>query len=294
MIAAHPRVDFSQHYSFPALLRAGYACVGANLRSINNDLNCVHEQLLLDLAAYVRWLREDCGVEQVVWLGNSGGGALGCFYQQQAVARPAERLRQTPAGRPVALADVAMPPFDAMMICAAHTGQGLVLNETIDPAVVDEHNPMLGDASLDMYDPANGFVPAPQWTRYDAEFIARYRRKQLERVARIDALAHALIAERSRGERLCQLPGFDNAPRHLQRVAMQQAAFTPVMLTYRTMANPHYVDNSIDPSERGYGSLLSVRPDIMNFQLPGFGRLQTPDAWLSTWSGLSSRAPASP
>jgi alpha-beta hydrolase superfamily lysophospholipase len=28
----------------------------------------------------------------------------------------------------------------------------------------------------------------------------------------------------------------------------------------------------------------------MNFQLAGFARLQTPDAWLSTWSGLSSNA----
>ena len=28
----------------------------------------------------------------------------------------------------------------------------------------------------------------------------------------------------------------------------------------------------------------------MNFQLTGFGRVQTPDAWLSTWSGLSSNA----
>ncbi|MCW5238379.1 alpha/beta hydrolase [Verminephrobacter eiseniae] len=290
VIAAHPRVDFSQHYAFPALLRAGYACVGANLRSINNDLNCVHEQLLIDLAAYVCWLRDACGVQQVVWLGNSGGATLGCFYQQQAKARPSDRLRNTPAGRPVPLAEVVMPPFDAMMITAAHTGQGLVLNETIDPSVVDEHNPMLTDPSLDMYDPANGFRPAPQWTQYDAGFLRRYRQKQLERVARIDALAHALIAERSRGESLCDWPGFEQAPLPLQRAAIAQATFTPVIATYRTMANPHYVDISIDPSGRGYGSLLSDRPDIMNFQLLGFGRLQTPDAWLSTWSGLSSNA----
>ena len=56
------------------------------------------------------------------------------------------------------------------------------------------------------------------------------------------------------------------------------------------MANPHYADNSLDPSPRGYGSLLSERPDLMNFQRRGFARIQTPHAWLSTWSGLSSNA----
>lgn len=56
------------------------------------------------------------------------------------------------------------------------------------------------------------------------------------------------------------------------------------------MANPNYVDNSLDPSPRGYGCLLSERPDLMNFQLSGFGRVLTPDAWLSTWSGISSNA----
>lgn len=189
VIAAHPRVDFSQHYAFPALLRESYLCVGANLRSIHNDVNCIHEQLLMDLAAYVNWLRDERGVEKVVWLGNSGGGALGCFYQQQAKKRPADRLQVTPAGRPVPLADVSMPPFDAMMITAAHTGQGLIINQTIDPSVVDEHNPMLTDASLDMYDPGNGFRPAPEWSRYQPEFLDRYRQAQLARVARIDNLA---------------------------------------------------------------------------------------------------------
>jgi len=290
VIAAHPRVDFSQHYAFPALLRAGYLCVGANLRSIGNDVNCVHEQLLLDLAAYVNHLKDACGVERVVWLGNSGGGSLGCFYQQQAKLRPSERLKRTPGGRPIPLADASMPAFDAMLITAAHTGQGLIINEVIDPSVVDESDPMLTDPSLDMYDPANGFRPAPEWTRYDPAFVARYRAAQLARVARIDERARAMIAERERGEALCNLPGFEQAPIALQRAAMQRGTFMPVIVTYRTMANLHYVDRSIDPSPRGYGSLLSDRPDLMNFQLLGFARLQTPDAWLSTWSGLSSNA----
>ena len=195
VIAAHPRVDFSQHYAYPALLRAGYACLGANVRTQGNDMTCVHEQIILDIAAHVRWLKEERGVEKVVWLGNSGGGSLGGFYQAQAKAAPAQRLKLTPGGRPTALPGAVMPVFDAFMITAAHTGQGQIMNEVIDPSVVDEGNPLISDASLDMYDPANGFRPAPQWTEYDPAFVRRYRAAQIERVARIDARARALIAD---------------------------------------------------------------------------------------------------
>lgn len=290
VLAAHPRVDFSQHYAFPALLRAGYACLGANVRTLGSDMSCVHEQILLDVAAYVRWLKDERGIERVVWLGNSGGGSLGGFYQAQAKAAPGQRLTHTPAGRPTALAAATLPPFDALMITAAHTGQGQIMNEVIDPAVIAEADPLLSDAALDMYDPANGFVPAPAWSRYDPAFVQRYRAAQLARVARLDARAHALIARQTEAEGVRTSAGFARLSSAAQRDIQRRAAFQPVMTIYRTMANLNYVDNTLDPSPRGYGSLLSDRPDLMNFQLTGFGRVLTPDAWLSTWSGLSSHA----
>jgi alpha-beta hydrolase superfamily lysophospholipase len=289
VLAAHPRVDFSRHYAFPALLRAGYACMGANVRTLGNDMTCVHEQIILDVAAYVCWLREH-GVEKVVWLGNSGGGSLGGLYQAQAKSAPLARLAHTPAGRPTMLREATMPPFDALMITAAHAGQGMIMNEVIDPAVIDEADPLLSDPALDMYEPANGFVPAPAWSRYAPEFLQRYRAAQLARVQRLDARAHALIARQNEAEAVRTSPEFTRLSSAAQRAVAQRAAFQPVMTIYRTMANPNYVDNSLDPSLRGYGSLLSDRPDLMNYQLMGFGRVQTPDAWLSTWSGLSSNA----
>ena len=39
-----------------------------------------------------------------------------------------------------------------------------------------------------------------------------------------------------------------------------------------------------------YGSLFGSRPDLTNYGVIGFGRLTTPETWLSTWSGLSTRA----
>jgi hypothetical protein len=62
------------------------------------------------------------------------------------------------------------------------------------------------------------------------------------------------------------------------------------MLVYRTDADPRCVDLSLDPSDRDYGSLWGVRPDWINYGAVGFGRVVAPEAWLSTWSGLASRA----
>lgn len=289
VIAAHPRVDFTEHHTFPYLLDAGYGCLGANLRSLNNDADCLHEKLLVDVAAYMNWLKAR-GVAKIVLLGNSGGGSLFSFYQSEAVKKPGDRIQRTPGGQPVLLDKIDMPPGDGVVFMAAHAGQGLVLNEVIDPAATDEADPMKTDLSLDMYNPANGFAPPPQWSRYAPEFVARFRAAQIARVRRIDNCAREWIADAADAARAHDDAEFVNLPPARQRGILQREAFEPIMVVYRTMANLHYTDNSIDPSPRGYGSLLSPRPDLMNFQRLGFARVVTPQGWLSTWSGLSSNA----
>ncbi len=289
VIAMHPRVDFGRHYSFPRLLAAGIGCLGANTRNPNNDTDTVHEQIILDVGACIAHLR-DRGVERIVLLGNSGGGSLFGFYQAQAEAAPADRIALTPAGAPTRLAQFDLSPADAMIYVSAHKGEGRVINECIDPAVVDERDPHVCDASLDMYDPQNGFRPAPEWSEFDAGFVRRYRAAQLDRVRRLDATAHALAREASAAEALHADPSFNALPAEEQRRILLHEAFEPVMVVYRTMANLHYVDRHLDPSDRDYGSLLSDRPDLMNMALMGFARICTPRAWLSTWSGLSSNA----
>jgi hypothetical protein len=62
------------------------------------------------------------------------------------------------------------------------------------------------------------------------------------------------------------------------------------MTTYRTDADLRCTDLHLDPSERPYGSVISAKPSTSNYGATGFGRLSTPEAWLSTWSGLSSNA----
>ena len=290
VVATHPRSDFSFHHAFPDLLDAGYACLGANMRTVNNDMDCQHESLLLDVAAWLRWLRGERGVERIVLLGNSGGGSLFAFYQAQAKAAPAQRHAASPGGRPVPLPAEDMPVADAMIFMAAHTGQGLIVAGTIDPAVVDEHDPLRSNPALDMYDPRNGFRPPPQWTEYDEDFITRYRAAQRERVLRLDARARAMIDDARDAASIRDGEAFESLPATARRAIEARAAFSPVMVIYRTMANLNYVDRRLDPSNRGYGCLFGERPDTMNFALRGFARVVTPHGWLSTWSGLSSRA----
>src|ERR1700730_14124011 len=79
----HPRTDQSQNYSVLPLVRAGCLVLGRAGRWVNNDVATEHERLVYDMAAGVGLLKER-GCEQVVLLGNSGGGTLAALYQWQA------------------------------------------------------------------------------------------------------------------------------------------------------------------------------------------------------------------
>ncbi|GAB3576242.1 hypothetical protein GCM10027445_39930 [Amycolatopsis endophytica] len=277
----HPRQDVTHHPIVPLLLQAGAAVWTQHTRSVNNDLNLVHEQALLDVAAGLVFLRER-GFASIVTLGHSGGGTLYAFYLEQAGLPASRRITATPGGRPVPLADAEMPLADGAVFLAPHPGQGKLLLACIDPSVADERNPMSVVPDLDPFDPANGFAEPPASSSYTPEFLARYRAAQRDRVARIDAAAREHLA-RAAEARAAFKAGGD--PVHRRR------SLAPRIITvFRTDADPRNVDLSLDPSERPYGSLFGARPDLINYGQVGFGRLTTPEAWLSTWSGLSSNA----
>jgi pimeloyl-ACP methyl ester carboxylesterase len=287
----HPRSDFSEHYTIPGLVAGGYGAFGHASRWVNNDSAMIHEVVLLEIAAGIRRLRERHGVRHVVLLGNSGGGSLFAYYQAQAATTPPGRLTETPAGDPLDLNAHDLPPADGFVSLAAHVGQGKFLLRAIDPSVLDEGDPLSCDPTLDMYDPANGFRLPPEPTRYAPEFVERYRAAQRARVARLDARARQHVAQERYFRARLGDPAAAGLPLAQQLFLRRRATLDHLMVVYRTTAELAYLDRSLEPNDRRIGDLYGDRPDLANYGSPfAFGRLATPRAWLSTWSGLSSRA----
>jgi hypothetical protein len=277
----HPRQDLHRAPQLPDLLEAGLAVWAHNNRDVNNDVRLVHERILLDIAAGMEWLR-DRGFERIVPLGISGGAALYAFYAEQALLPAERRLVREPSGRPAALAEAMMPAPDALALLAPHPGQGKLLEAMIDPSVTDESDPLSCDRELDPFDPDNGFGGPPEGSRYEPEFVTAYRAAQRDRMARIDARARDLIA--------LQQAGRKRWTEKKDVAGLRQSLGMPVLTTYRTDADLRCTDLTLEPTERAYGSIISPRPNVSNYGMIGFGRLTTPEAWLSTWSGLSSNA----
>src|SRR5215467_1981397 len=86
-IATHYNVDFGEHYIAPYLATRGFGFLGWNTRFRGAEDLFLLEHALIDIGVGMRWLREEAGVEQIVILGNSGGGSLMGAYQAEATQR---------------------------------------------------------------------------------------------------------------------------------------------------------------------------------------------------------------
>jgi hypothetical protein len=284
----HPRTDFGRHYLAPALAGAGFAFLGATTRHLNNDCDALHERLLLDVAGAVGHARAR-GFRRVVLLGNSGGGSLFAFYLEQAARPPAERLARAPSGDRVPLPDLAMPAADGLVLLAAHLGEGRFLLDRLDPSVVDEEDPTAVDPRLDMYDPANGYRPMAEGpSRYGAAFLAEFRAAQRARCERLDRRALAWCEEAA--ECRAKLAASAAPPAERARV-VRRALQRRWLLVYRTLADPRYLDPTLERSQRPLGSIFSYgRDPVVGNYGEGLARAMSARGWLSTWSGLRSNA----
>ncbi len=249
-IASHFNVDFSEHYLGEYMAARGYGFLGWNTRFRGNEAFFLLEHALVDIGAGVAWLKEDAGVEQVVILGNSGGGSLMAAYQSQAKT---VSMAPTPGLKlPEALQE--LTPAEYYVSLCAHGGRPEVLTAWFDPSVADESDPTSVDPELDMYNKANG-------PPYRNEFVERYRIAQTQRNDRVTAWCHSELA-RLKGHNMFDR-GFN---------------------LYRTWADLRFVDAAIDPSERRQNWCYAGDPRRANYGPQGIGLTNTLRTWLSMWS----------
>lgn len=253
LVYMHPSSTL-QLLPFPrAMAVAGPDVLCAGSRYARNDTPLIMENVALDLGAYVRHAREVWGYEKVVLAGWSGGGSLSVYYQSLA-ENP--WVTETPAGDPVDL--TGLPPADALIYHAAHLSRADVLRDFIDPSVLDESDPDVRDVELDLYDPRNPHKPP-----YAPEYLERFRAAQLARMRRRTLYVRGLL------ERAVETDG-PTAERGL--------------VLHRTMADPRWLDASVDPNDRRIGWCFLGEPRAANLAPAGVARYSTLRAWLSQWS----------
>lgn len=84
VMMVHPTSNMLGHYALVPLAERGYAGIGLTTRYVGNDSSLITENVLLDIAAMVRYLREERGYRRIVLVGNSGGASVVPYYQAQA------------------------------------------------------------------------------------------------------------------------------------------------------------------------------------------------------------------
>ncbi len=254
-VVIHPTSNFMGHYLIGPMQRRGRAILGLNTRYVANDSTLIMERAIQDLGAGVGYLRK-LGYERIVLLGNSGGGSLAAFYQAEAEQIS---VTTTPDGAPFELRPEQLPPVDALAMLAAHPGRALTMVEWIDPAVVDERDMYATDPALDMYNPANG-------PPYDPAWLSHYRAAQVARNNRITDWVLGRLAA-------------------LNADADQERIKDEPFIVYRTVADPRFLDLSLDPSDRAVSHTKRS-----NYGPTNLGRFSTLRSFLSQWSARLSRA----
>jgi pimeloyl-ACP methyl ester carboxylesterase len=259
-IATHYNVDFSEHYLAALLAARGFGFLGWNTRFRGNEAHFLLDHALAEIGVGVRWLREQAGAEQIVLLGNSGGGSLMAAYQSQAVE---PNVIPVAGLRPVAAIEQ-LPRCEMFVALAAHAGRPEVLTAWLDPSVVDEKDPVTADPALDPFNTGNGPPFSPDFQR-------RYR-----------------AAQRARNERIT-----DWALGQLDALSATRAR-DQLFLVPRSWADLRMIDPSIEPSDRRPNWCYLGDPQKANYGVFGVGTVSTLRSWLSMWSLRTSQCTAAP
>ena len=147
---------------------------------------------------------------------------------------------------------------DGIMLLAAHISRHGTLTEWLDASILDESDPTNRDPELDLYNPDN-----PNQPPYSPQFLDRYRQAQIARNRRITAWVKEKLAE-------------------LESQGRGDDEFCFVV--HGTMADPRWLDPTVDPNDRQPGTCYLGDPRIVNNSPIGLARFCSLRSWLSQWS----------
>ena len=261
IVFMHP-IGGGEYLPMPvALAKAGFHVIYCNSRYPGVDYALIMEKVAVDLGACVRDAKERWNYDKVILGGWSGGGSLSAFYQSQA-EHPT--VTATPAGDPPDLTSAALTPADGVMFLAAHVSRARTLTEWMDASILDEARPEVRDPELNIYNPAN-----PNQPPFSNEFIERYRAAQEQRNRRITGWVKSKLDELRHQDRVAEEFGF---------------------VVHGTMADPRFLDPTVDPNDRKPRWCFLGDPQVVNNSPIGLARFCTLRSWLSQWSLDDSNA----
>ncbi len=144
------------------------------------------------------------------------------------------------------------------MLVASHRSRHRLLTGQLDASVVDELDPERREPALDIYNPANPAQPP-----YTQSFLDGYRAAQIARNRRITAWVKDKLSTLEANGRDHEEYGF---------------------VVHRTMADPRWLDPSIEPNGRRPNWTYLGDPRIVNNSPAALGRYSSLRSWLSQWS----------
>ena len=251
----HPTGGGSYLPMMNSLAKQGVHTVWCDSRYRGTDSALIMEKVVVDLGNCIRFLKERHGYEKVILGGWSGGGSLSLFYQSEAES---PSLKSTPAGDPPDLTQEDLIPADGIMLIAAHLSRHRTFTEWLDGSVLDENDPENRDPELDIYNPNNTNQPP-----YSSDFLKKYSEAQIARNRRITSLVKDIFV------------GYKIAGDLTREYAF---------VVHRTMADPRWLDSSIDKNERKPNWCFLGEPSVVNNSPIGLARYCSLRSWLSQWS----------
>ncbi len=238
-----------------SLAKQGVHVLWCDSRYRGTDSALIMEKVLIDLGECIKSLKDRHGYEKVILGGWSGGGALTLFYQSEA-EQPS--IEKTPAGDILNLKEQKFIPADGIMLIAAHLSRHKTFTEWIDPSVTEERNPEKRKLEYDIYDSENPNQPA-----YSSEFLSAYREAQIKRNVKISSWVKERLNDFKRNNEPERELGF---------------------VVHRTMADPKWLDSTIDPNDRTPNWCFLGNPETVNNSPIGLARFCSLRSWLSQWS----------